>query len=159
MARRFNYRRVKIHRNYTIAELADTVGAHKHTVARWIAAGLLTTDAKRPFLVHGADFHTFMKAREPIKQRCKPGEFYCLGCRAPKRPAGDMADYVPRTAARGSLSGICPTCGKMIYRAVSIARVDQVSGGLDVAYPKGEQRLVDTSAALSNADLRQDQRT
>jgi hypothetical protein len=159
MPRRFNYRRVKIHRNYTITELADAVGAHKHTVGRWIAAGLPTTDAKRPLLIHGADFHAFMKARKPIKQRCKPGEFYCLGCRAPKRPAGDMADYVPRTTARGSLSGICPACGKMIYRAVSLAKVNQISGGLDVAYPKGEQRLIDTSAALSNGDLRQDRRT
>jgi hypothetical protein len=47
----------------------------------------------------------------------------------------------------------------MIYRAVSLAKVNQVSGGLDVAYLKGEQRLIDTSAARSNGDLRQDRRT
>jgi len=159
MTRRFNCRRVKIHRLYTIAELADAVGAHKHTVGRWIAAGLPTTDAKRPLLIHGADFRAFMKAREPIKQRCKPGEFYCLGCRAPKRPAGDMADYHARTASRGLLSGICPTSGRMIYRAASLAKVEQISGGLDVAYPKAERRLNDTSAALSNVDFNQDQET
>jgi hypothetical protein len=50
MARRFNYRRVKIHRTYTIAELAARIGAHKQTVGRWIAAGLPTTDSTRPFL-------------------------------------------------------------------------------------------------------------
>jgi hypothetical protein len=138
MARRFNYRRVKLHRSYTIAELADRVGAHKHTVRRWIAAGLRTMGAKRPLLIHGADFRDFMKAREPIKQRCKLGEFYCLRCRAPKRPAGDMADYHPHTASRGLLSGICPTCGRMIYRAASLAKVEQISGGLDVAFPQGE---------------------
>jgi hypothetical protein len=138
MARRFNYRRVKIHRNYTIGVLADAVGKHKHTVGRWIAAGLPTTDTKRPLLIHGADFHAFMKAREPIKQRCKPGEFYCLGCRAPKRPAGDMADYHPRTASRGLLSGICPTCCRMIYRAASLGKIEQIRGGLDIAYPKAK---------------------
>ncbi len=108
MARRFDCRRVKLHHSYTISELSALIGAHKHTIGRWIAAGLKTTDARRPLLVHGADFRAFMKAREPIKQRCQPGEFYCLGCRAPKRPALDMADYHPRTPVRGSLSGICP---------------------------------------------------
>jgi DNA-binding XRE family transcriptional regulator len=34
MARRFNYRRVKIHHSYTIAELAALLGVHKHTVRR-----------------------------------------------------------------------------------------------------------------------------
>ena len=33
-------------------------------------------------------------------------EFYCLDCCAPKQPAEYMADYYPRTALRGSLSGI-----------------------------------------------------
>jgi hypothetical protein len=139
VARRFNYRRVKIHRSYTVAELAAAVGAHKQTVGRWIAAGLPTTDAKRPYLIQGAQFRDFMRARQPAKQCCRPGQFYCLGCRAPKRPAGDMADYLPRTATRGALSGICPTCGKMIYRAVSLDKVDQISGGLNIAYPRTTQ--------------------
>ena len=88
MARRFDYRRVKIHRSYTISELGALLGADKHTVGRWIAAGLKTTDVRRPLLIHGADFRKFMKAREPIKQRCRLAEFNCLGCRAPKRAAG-----------------------------------------------------------------------
>ena len=65
MARRFDCRRVKLHHSYTISELSALIGAHKHTIGRWIAAGLKTTDARRPLLVHGADFRAFMKAREP----------------------------------------------------------------------------------------------
>ena len=159
MARRFDYRRVKIHRTYTIAELAARICAHKQTVGRWIAAGLPTTDSTRPFLIRGDEFRAFMRAREPVKQHCQPGEAYCVGCRAPRRPAGNMADYIPRTATRGSLSGICPTCGKMIYRAASLAKIEQIGGGLDIAYPKAEQRLNDTVAALSNVDFKQDQET
>ena len=159
MAKRHDYRRVKIHRSYTIAELATLIRAHKHTIGRWIAAGLTTTDSKRPFLIHGADFRVFMQAREPIKQICHPGEFYCVGCRAAKRPAGDMADYHPRTVSRGSLVGICPTCGRMIYRATSIAKLDQIRGGLDVAYRSGEQRIGDLSPSLSNVDFERDKRT
>jgi hypothetical protein len=153
MARRFNYRRVKIHHSYTIAELSAVIGAHKHTISRWIAAGLKTTDARRPLLVHGADFRAFMNARKPIKQRCQPGEFYCFGCRAPKRPALDMADYRPRTTLRGLLSGICPACGRMIYRAVTLAKLDQIRGGLDVAFPTAKQRLDDSASTLLNADF------
>jgi hypothetical protein len=153
MARRFNYRRVKLHRSYTVAELSALIGAHKHTIGRWIAAGLKTTDSRRPFLIHGADFRAFMKSREPIKQRCQPGEFYCLGCRAPRRPALDMADFHPRTAMRGSLSGICPACGRMIYRATTLVKLDQIRGGLDIAFPIAEQRIGDSASALPNADF------
>lgn len=140
MTRRFDYRRVKLHRSYTITELSALIGAHKHTIGRWIAAGLKTTNAKRPFLIHGADLRAFMKSREPVRQRCQPGEFYCLGCRAPKRPALDMAAYRPRTASRGLLSGICPDCGRMIYRATTLAKTGQIAGGLDIAFPTARQR-------------------
>jgi hypothetical protein len=155
MARRFDCRRVKLHHSYTISELSALIGAHKHTIGRWIAAGLKTTDARRPLLVHGADFRAFMKARAPVKQRCQPGEFYCLGCRAPKRPALDIADYRPRTALRGLLSGICPDCERLIYRATTLAKMDEIRGRLDVAFPKAGQRLDDSASALPNADFRE----
>jgi excisionase family DNA binding protein len=154
MARRFNYRRVKIHRTYTIAEVAALLGAHKHTVRRWIAAGLSTTDAKRPLLIHGAELRAFLKAREPIKQKCRPGEFYCLSCKAPKRPAFGMAQYTPSAPSRGLLSGSCSTCGRPIYRTVSLAAIDQKLGGLKVAMPIAERRISDISPSLSNVDLR-----
>jgi hypothetical protein len=70
-----------------------------------------------------------------------------------------MADYLPRTALRGLLSGICPDCGRMIYRATTLAKLHQINGALDVAFPKAEQRLDDLSAPLSNVDLKQDKET
>ena len=155
MARRFDHRRVKIHRSYTISELSVRIGAHKHTVCRWIAAGLKTTDAKRPLLVHGADLRAFMKAREPTKQPCQPGEFYCFRCRAPRRPALNMADYRPRTPLRGQMSGICSGCGHMIYQATTLAKLGQIRGELDVAFPKAQQRLNDSASALSYVDLKE----
>ena len=155
MARRFDCRRVKRHRSYTISELSVLIGAHKHTIGRWIAAGLKTTDARRPLLIHGSDFHAFIKGRAPLKQRCRPGEFYCLGCRAPRRPALNMADYHPRTALRGSLSGICPDCGKMIYRATTLAKLDQIRLELDVAFQTTERRIDDSASALSNVDFKE----
>jgi integrase len=55
-----------------------------------------------------------------------------------------MAEYRPRTPLRGMLSGICPDCGRMMYRATTLAKLQHDRGGLDVAYPKAEQRLDDT---------------
>jgi excisionase family DNA binding protein len=156
VSRRFNYRRVKIHRNYTITEAATLLGAHKHTVSRWIAAGLPTTDDKRPLLIHGGDLRAFMKVRASHKQTCRPGEFYCLRCRAPRRPAGEMVDYIPKTASRGLLRGICPTCETLIYRATTLRAIVQNGDGLDVALQLAEQRLGDPFSPFSNVDFRQD---
>lgn len=153
MARRIYFRRVKIHRSYKIAELAALLGVHKKTIGRWIAAGLPAMGAKRSRLIHGEDLRAFMNARKPIKQRGERSDIWCLGCRAFKRPALNMAEYSPRTVLRGMLSGICPDCGRMIYRATTLARLQQDCGGLDVAYPKAEQRLGDTLPALSNVPL------
>jgi len=150
MARRIDFRRVKLHRPYKIAELADLLGVHKKTIGRWIAGGLPAMGAKRSRLVHGEDLRAFMNARKPIKQRGKPGDIWCLSCRGFKRPALNMAEYSPRTMLRGMLSGICPDCGRMIYRATTLAKLQQDCGGLDVAYPKAEQRLSDTPSAISN---------
>jgi hypothetical protein len=138
MPRRFDLRRVKIHRSYPVAELAALIGAHKQTIGRWIAAGLPKTGGRRSTLIHGADVRAFSAARKPMKQKCKPGEFFCLGCRAPRRPALDMAEYRPRSPLRGSLCGFCPVCDRLIYRAVTRAKIEQIAGGLNIMFPKAE---------------------
>ncbi len=156
MARRPNGRRVKIHQSYTIRAAAGVLGVHKHTVSRWIAAGLPTTDAERPLLIRGQDIRAYLRAREPIKQKCPPGEFYCLSCRTPKRPAFDMAQYIPRTASRGLLCGFCSTCDRMIYRAVQRVSIEQMRGGLDISFPTAERRIGDSAEPLSNVAVKQD---
>jgi hypothetical protein len=70
-----------------------------------------------------------------------------------------MADYHPRTALRGQLSGICSGCERMIYRATTLAKLGQIRDELDVAFPKAQQRLDDSSSALLNADFKQVQET
>ena len=129
MARRSNGRRVKIHRSYKIDELAALLGVHKKTIGRWIAAGLPAMGAKRSRLIHGEDVRAFMNARKSIKQRRKPGDIWCLGCRGFKRPALNMAEYRPRTLLRGMLSGICPDCERMIYCATTLVKIQQDCGG------------------------------
>jgi hypothetical protein len=45
-----------------------------------------------------------------------------------------MAEYIPLTDARGNLRGICPTCGRLIHRVASRAKIDAVRGKLDVTF-------------------------
>lgn len=144
MARRHNVRRVKIHRSYTASELAKVLGVAKLTVSRWIDAGLPLIERKRPLLVHGSDVRAFLQARQPRKQPCRPGQFYCLPCRAPKRPAFDMAEFRPTTSKTGMLEGLCPDCGSMIYRVARTASLAGAAGDLNVTRCPARERISDS---------------
>ena len=132
-----NHRRVKIHRNYTAQDIAYLFGIHKNTVRSWVKEGLPTCDGKRPALIVGHDLVAFLKARRAKKKLpCQPGEIYCVRCRSPKAPAGNMADCLPVTQVIGNLEAICPDCGSMMYRRVSLAKLPLVQGRLVITFRK-----------------------
>ncbi|WP_436642719.1 helix-turn-helix domain-containing protein [Microbaculum sp. FT89] len=136
-------RQVKKNWTYEVKQLARLVGVHPNTVRRWISKdGLEVVDDRRPFLIRGEAAQEFLGERKQSRKcTLKPGEIYCLGCRAPKRPAGNMADYLPLGAERGSLQGLCPDCGGLIYRGVSPAKLDAVRADLDIAFTEALQRI------------------
>jgi hypothetical protein len=135
--RHSNPRLVKIHRSYTVEEVAKLLGKHKNTVRNWIKNGLATIDEKRPLLILGHDLVEFIKKRRAKnKQSCKPGQLYCVRCRVPKFPAGDFAEYSPVTEKFGNLIALCPDCDSIMNRLVSLARIKEVCGNLDVTFPK-----------------------
>ena len=139
-----NHRLAKIHRNYTVEEIAGLFGVHRNTVREWIKRGLPTTDRRRPLLVLGRDLGAFLQARRlKNKRTCQPGEIYCVRCRVPRKPAGDMAEYQPVTAVLGSLVGICPTCEAMMYRRVNPAKLEPVRGKLDITMPQALRHIVE----------------
>lgn len=133
--RRYDCRRIKKHRSYTVAEIEKLFDVHPHTVRRWIANGLSVVSTTRPVLIHGEDLRLFIEARQPRRQPLLPGMIYCVGCRAPKRPDGDTADFVAKGPGNGVLIGICPTCGSIIQRRVSLAKLEEIRGDLDVFFP------------------------
>jgi hypothetical protein len=130
-----NPQRAKKHRSYTVEEAARLFGCHRNTIRQWQKQGLKPVDGKRPVVFEGLTLAAFLEARrEARRRRLKPGEIYCLPCRARKEPAGGMAEYVPLTEARGNLRGICPTCDRLIHRVVSRAQIKAVRGKLDVTF-------------------------
>ena len=132
----------KMHRNYTVEEVASLYDVFKGTVRAWIKAGLTVLDDKRPMLILGSDLAAFHQAkRVKNKQQCQPGEMYCVRCRAPKMPAGDMADYRIITEKIGNLEAICPVCDKIMNRRVSLSRLEQIRGNLDFTMPQALQHI------------------
>jgi excisionase family DNA binding protein len=156
MTRRHNVRRVKINWSYTVSEAAKLLDVHKHTVNRWIKCGLPLIEPKRPYLIHGSDLRVFLTNQQPRKQPCRAGEIYCVRCRAPKRPACGMVDYIPRTPTTGLLRGICPTCELLIHRVANVAALDALCGDLSVTHEPPQQRLDDSPSPFRNVDVRKD---
>ena len=150
-----NHRRVKVHRSYTVGEIASLFGIHKNTVRAWVKAGLPTCDNKRPVLILGRDLIAFLQARRAKNKRpCRAGEIYCVRCRSPRSPAGDMADYVPVTEKFGKLTAICPNCDCIIYRCVNLANLELVQGEMDITFPKALRRLSESNQPTVNSDLK-----
>lgn len=153
--RRPNYRLVKIHRSYTVEDLARLFGIHKNTVREWIKVGLPTCDGKRPMLILGRDLAEFLQRRRAKSKRpCKPGEMYCMRCRAPKCPAGDMAEYRRITERLGNLIGICPDCEGIMYRRASRAKLPAIQVELEVTFTKAERQVSERQQFTVNSDLR-----
>jgi hypothetical protein len=133
--RHANHRWIKIHHTYTIEEAARALRLHKNTIRRWTKQALPMIDKRKPGLMHGAALVEFLiERRVAAKRPCQPGEIYCVACRMPKRPAGDMAEYVRQPSGAGNLRGLCPDCDRFIYRRVSLASLKQVRGPLDVTF-------------------------
>lgn len=150
-----NYRLVKIHRNYTVEEVANLFGVHRNTVREWIKRGLPICDTRRPLLILGRELAAFLLARRAKhKQTCKPGEIYCVRCRTPKVPAGGMADYQPLTTTTGNLIGICPTCDALTYRRVNFRKLLEVSGELEVTLPQALRHIDESNSLCVNSDLK-----
>jgi len=138
-----NHRLVKIHRNYTVDEVARLFGIHKNTVRNWVKSGLPIIDDKHPMLILGQELVSFFKnRREKNKQTCKPGELYCVKCRLPRFPAGDMAEYTPVTETFGKLTAICPDCNCIMNKNVSLAKIGGIIMEMDITFPKELQHIV-----------------
>jgi hypothetical protein len=143
-ARHPNPRSAKIHRSYSVEEIARLFAIHKNTVRAWLRQGLTPIDDQRPTVIRGEELRRFLAARRArAKQACGPGRIYCLPCRAPKVPAGKMADCTQTGHTTGTLQGICPDCNRMIYRRVNPRKLAAVRGDLEVTVTQARPRLRD----------------
>ena len=146
-----NPRRAKIHRNYSVDEVARLLSVHKNTVRTWLRDGLQAIDNQRPSLIQGQELRRFLTdRRQRTKQVCGPGRIYCLPCRAPKVPAGKIADCIQTGDI--TLQGICPDCIRIIYRRVNPQKLNAVRGDLEITVTQARPRIEETSNPNVNCD-------
>lgn len=151
-----NHRLVKIHRSYTVEEIAHLLGKHKNTVRNWLHDGLAVIDDQRPALILGSVLVAFLKERRGRnRRRLRPGEIYCVRCRDAVRPAERMADCVEITDQIGDLRGICPRCESLIHRRVSLPNLDQAIGDLEITRPEAEPDIRGGHDGIENCDSTQ----
>jgi hypothetical protein len=151
-----NPRLVKIHRNYSVEDIARLFGIHKNTVRNWLKQGLAAIDDRRPILILGHELSRFLRERrQKAKKTCGPGRIYCIACRAPKVPAGKMAECMPSGRLAGNLCGICPDCDRLIYRRVNLGKIDAIRGELEITFTQPSRRIGESAVPSVNCDSSQ----
>lgn len=150
---RANPNAVKIHRSYSVDELAKRLGIHKNTVRNWQGKGLAAIDGSRPVLFHGGAVRTFLTKQNASRKRpCPPGTLYCFRCRAPRPPALGMIEFVPLRPLSGNLRAMCGTCEAMMHRSARKAELAAIMPNLAVQIVEAEQRLIGSPSPSLNCD-------
>jgi len=138
MRRIYDWRRVKLHRSYTIPEVVALFDLAECTPYQWIKKGLVADNSERPVLIRGADLREYVHTvNESYKCPCGPGLFYCLRCRSARSPAGNIVEYEAKTSSRGFVHGTCSVCGLGVYKAAHLASLDEAFPGVIIEY-KGD---------------------
>ncbi len=151
-----NPRLVKIHRSYTVEGIADLFGNHKNTVRGWINNdGLPVVDNRRPVLILGSELRKFLELKRTKNKRpCQPCELYCLRCRKPQMPAGNMADFTPDTDKVGNLTAICPDCNSIINKRINMTKLALISSQIDITFMQAPKRIGDSTQPTVNSDFK-----
>lgn len=154
-ARRVNPRAAKLHRSYSVSELAACFGVHKNTVRHWQRHGLKPMDSDWPALFQGAIVRAFLLARNASRKRpCPPGSFYCFKCREPRLPASGMVEFTPRNHTTGNLIALCENCGTVMNRSARLASLPTIMPDVDVQKREAGPRLLERTAPSLNCDRR-----
>lgn len=151
--KRINPRLAKLHRSYTVSELAEVFHVHKNTVSGWLKDSLPKVGDRQPYLILGSEFQAWWAKRlKAAKRPCKPGQLYCFGCREPKAPALGMVDYSATNAVTGNLKALCESCGTMMHRRARLAELETIMPGMDVQRRQEPSSIVEQAHPSLNCD-------
>lgn len=152
-ARRINPRLARLHRSYSVNELACTLDVHKNSVRGWIKAGLPVSDDQRPCLILGSEFQAWWgRRRKAAKCPLQPGQLYCFKCRQPKAPALGMVELVATNAVTGNVKALCETCGTMMHRRVQLTSIASIMPDLDSQNREASTRIIERTHPSLNCD-------
>ena len=118
---------VKSLRCYTIPEAAGVTCVTERTIRAWLKQGLTAMSDERPTLVRGDALMSYIQGqRQGRKLRPSPDKFYCLKCRAARKPAGGLVDC-ETDSTRAKLTAICQTCDTIMHKPIAHESVANLS--------------------------------
>lgn len=154
-AKRINPRLIKIHRSYSVEDIARTLSVHKNSVRSWIKSGLPTVDNTRPVLVLGNELKAWLENRLKANKRpCPIGTIYCFKCREPKAPALGMIEYKPMDCSSGNLNALCEACGTVMHRRIKQIDISIKMPDLDVQIREALPSIIERAQPSLNCDYK-----
>ncbi|WP_241640340.1 helix-turn-helix domain-containing protein [Rosenbergiella epipactidis] len=121
MAKKLNPNKSKIHRSYTMEEVAILYSVNKRTVQNWIQDGLSVIKEKKPFLILGTELRIFLRLKNKSRRtKCKLHELYCFRCRKASRVQATSIRLLRETHGTGRVFGECIQCGTKIHKFYSL---------------------------------------
>jgi hypothetical protein len=114
-----------------------------------VKEGLPVMADQKPFLIDGVDLRAFARERSEGLKWVKPktnapwNYFACFRCKAYRKPALLMVDYVHSGSEKGRIEGICEVCDATIIKFCTANKLPQYSTTLDVTYQLGPRTLND----------------
>ncbi len=142
MKRTHNPNKCKIHRSYTVEEVALLLEVHKRTVRNWIIKGLTVCDDKRPLLILGTDLRLFLQQqRQENKRKCKPSELYCLKCREPRLPDQNTLEFIEETNTKGRVIAACSVCNSRMNKYFKLENITSIQSDIAVILPLQQKHI------------------
>lgn len=157
---RRNRMRLRLHRSYTMRELAEVLDVHVRTIQSWHKQGMSAIDEQtRPLLFLGNTTRSFLKTRlEKRRTALGPDEIYCLRCATGVIPRPDRVsiEVTDRRLGRHSklvvVRGECPHCRGKVVRLASLRSICESVWWTKLQ--QADKRLSGISIPYCNTDSR-----
>ena len=150
--RRYNTRIIKQTLTYSAHELGERLKVTPNTITHWRKLGLRSIDDHKPYLYRGSDVVAFLEGQfQKQRHKCRPNEFFCCRCRAPRRSLGDMVDIHFQTDTRLMIIGVCVACDVKIHKGGSVKKLPDIQA-LFITHTPLPIRLIGTTQSLVNCD-------
>ena len=122
--RKFNWKKLKPHKVYTISELCDVLRCGPVILKRIMREEHVpVSDDRMPALVVGADILPVLRTLS--KPATLPlGHMYCFRCKRASFPAGGMLERVSDSLGAPLFRALCGCCQGIMCRRVAMAEQD-----------------------------------